>query len=55
LLRAAAEAISPAAESPASSWEESGDASRLAAIASPNGIDVLGEPGAVVASRRAPF
>jgi hypothetical protein len=29
------------------SWQESGDASRLAAIAAPNGIDVLGEPGAV--------
>jgi quercetin dioxygenase-like cupin family protein len=30
------------------SWQESGDASRLSAIAAPNGIDVLGEPGAVV-------
>jgi hypothetical protein len=47
-------AVAVPAESPASSWEESGDASRLAAIASPNGIDVLGEPGAVVASRRVP-
>jgi hypothetical protein len=28
------------------SWQESGDASRLSAIAAPNGIDVLGEPGA---------
>jgi quercetin dioxygenase-like cupin family protein len=28
-------------------WEESGDAARLTAIAAPNGIDVLGGPGAV--------
>ena len=35
----------------ASSWEESGDASRLAAIAAPNGIEVLGAPGAAVTRR----
>ena len=41
-----------AVPSDASSWEESGDASRLAAIASPNGIEVLGEPGAVSVTHR---
>jgi quercetin dioxygenase-like cupin family protein len=35
-----------------SSWEKSGDSSRLAAIAAPNGIDVLGGPGAVSVTRR---
>jgi quercetin dioxygenase-like cupin family protein len=40
-----------AVPSDASSWEESGDASRLAAIAAPNGIDVLGAPGAAVTRR----
>jgi quercetin dioxygenase-like cupin family protein len=40
-------AVAIPAEGSSSSWEESGDASRLAAIAAPNGIDVLGEPGAV--------
>ena len=28
-------------------WEESGDASRVAALASPNGIQVLGAPGEI--------
>jgi quercetin dioxygenase-like cupin family protein len=36
----------------ASSWKESGDASRLAAIAAPNGIEVLGGPGALAVTRR---
>jgi quercetin dioxygenase-like cupin family protein len=40
-----------AVPSDASSWEESGDASRLAAIAAPNGIEVLGGPGATVTRR----
>jgi quercetin dioxygenase-like cupin family protein len=40
-------AVAIPAEGSSLSWEESGDASRLAAIAAPNGIDVLGEPGAV--------
>jgi quercetin dioxygenase-like cupin family protein len=29
------------------SWEESGDASRVAALAGPNGIEVLGPPGEI--------
>jgi quercetin dioxygenase-like cupin family protein len=33
------------AEAPPDSWEESGDALRLAALAAPNGIEVLGPPG----------
>jgi len=40
-----------AVPSHASSWEVSGDASRLAAIAAPNGIEVLGAPGAAVTRR----
>jgi quercetin dioxygenase-like cupin family protein len=40
-------AVAVPAEGSSSSWEESGDASRLAAIAAPNGIGVLGEPGAI--------
>ena len=40
-----------AVPSDASSWEVSGDASRLAAIAAPNGIEVLGAPGAAVTRR----
>lgn len=40
-------AVAVPAEAPCSSWEQSGDASRLAAIAAPNGIDVLGGPGVV--------
>jgi quercetin dioxygenase-like cupin family protein len=40
-------ALALPAEGSSLSWQESGDASRLAAIAAPNGIDVLGEPGAV--------
>jgi quercetin dioxygenase-like cupin family protein len=39
-------AVALPAEGSSLSWQESGDASRLAAIAAPNGIDVLGEPGA---------
>jgi quercetin dioxygenase-like cupin family protein len=41
-------AVALPAEGSSLSWQESGDASRLAAIAAPNGIDVLGEPGTVV-------
>src|SRR6266508_2840761 len=41
-------AVAVPAEGSSLSWQESGDASRLAAIAAPNGIDVLGEPGVVV-------
>jgi quercetin dioxygenase-like cupin family protein len=48
-------AVALPAEGSSSSWQESDDASRLAAIAAPNGIDVLGEPGAVPSSRRAPI
>ena len=40
-------AVAVPAEESSLSWQESGDASRLSAIAAPNGIDVLGEPGAV--------
>jgi hypothetical protein len=40
-------AVAVPAEASSLSWEESGDASRPAAIAAPNGIDVLGGPGAV--------
>lgn len=39
-------AVAVPGEASSLSWEESGDASRLAAIAAPNGIDVLGGPGA---------
>ena len=42
-------AVAVPKEAPSSSWHESGDASRLAAIAAPNGIGVLGEPGAAAA------
>jgi cupin domain len=38
-------AVAVPAEASSASWEESGDASRLAAIAEPNGIEVLGPPG----------
>jgi quercetin dioxygenase-like cupin family protein len=38
-------AVAVPSESSSSSWEETGDLSRLAAIAAPNGIDVLGAPG----------
>jgi len=41
-------AVAVPAEGSSLSWEESGDAARLAAIAAPNGIDILGGPGAVV-------
>jgi quercetin dioxygenase-like cupin family protein len=41
-------AVALPAEGSSLSWQESGDASRIAAIAAPNGIDVLGEPGTVV-------
>jgi quercetin dioxygenase-like cupin family protein len=41
-------AVAVPSEESSLSWQASGDASRLAAIAAPNGIDVLGEPGAVV-------
>jgi quercetin dioxygenase-like cupin family protein len=41
-------AVAVPSEESSSSWQASGDASRLSAIAAPNGIDVLGEPGAVV-------
>jgi quercetin dioxygenase-like cupin family protein len=41
-------AVALPAEGSSLSWHESGDASRIAAIAAPNGIDVLGEPGVVV-------
>jgi quercetin dioxygenase-like cupin family protein len=41
-------AVAVPAEGSSLSWQESGDASRLAAIAAPNGIDVLGAPGAGV-------
>jgi quercetin dioxygenase-like cupin family protein len=44
-------AVALPAEAP-SSWEESGDPSRLVAIAAPNGIEVLGAPGAVSVTRR---
>jgi quercetin dioxygenase-like cupin family protein len=47
-------AVAVPAEASSLFWEESGDAARLAAIAAPNGIEVLGEPGAVPPSRRAP-
>lgn len=40
-------AVALPAEGWSRSWQESGDASRLAAIAAPNGIGVLVEPGAV--------
>jgi quercetin dioxygenase-like cupin family protein len=40
-------AVALPAEGSSRSWQESGDASRLAAIAASNGIDVLGEPGVV--------
>jgi quercetin dioxygenase-like cupin family protein len=40
-------AVAVPSEGSSLSWQESDDASRLAAIAAPNGIDVLGEPGAV--------
>ena len=40
-------AVAVPGEESSSSWQESGDASRLAAIAAPNGIGVLGEPGAI--------
>jgi quercetin dioxygenase-like cupin family protein len=40
-------AVAVPAEGSSVSWQESGDASRLAAIAAPNGIGVLGEPGVV--------
>jgi quercetin dioxygenase-like cupin family protein len=40
-------AVAVPGEESSSSWQESGDASRLAAIAAPNGIGVLGEPGVV--------
>jgi quercetin dioxygenase-like cupin family protein len=40
-------AVAVPSEGSSLSWQESGDASRLSAIAAPNGIDVLGEPGAV--------
>jgi quercetin dioxygenase-like cupin family protein len=33
------------ADVPPASWEESGDALRVAALAAPNGIEVLGPPG----------
>jgi quercetin dioxygenase-like cupin family protein len=46
-------AVAAPAEGSVLSWEESGDASRLAAIAAPNGIEVLGGPGAVAVTRRA--
>jgi quercetin dioxygenase-like cupin family protein len=41
-------AVALPAEGSPLSWQESGDSSRLAAIAAPNGIAVLGAPGAVV-------
>jgi quercetin dioxygenase-like cupin family protein len=41
-------AVAVPAEGSSLSWEESGDAARLSAIAGPNGIDILGGPGAVV-------
>jgi quercetin dioxygenase-like cupin family protein len=41
-------AVAVPSEESSLSWQASGDASRLSAIAAPNGIDVLGEPGAVV-------
>jgi quercetin dioxygenase-like cupin family protein len=44
-------AVAVPAEGSSLSWEESGDASRLAAIAAPNGIDVLDGPGAVSGAR----
>jgi hypothetical protein len=40
-------AVAIPAEGSSLSWQESGDASRLAAIAAPNGIGVLGAPGAI--------
>jgi quercetin dioxygenase-like cupin family protein len=43
-------AVAVPAEGSSLSWEESGDAARLAAIAAPNGIDILGGPGAVGAA-----
>jgi hypothetical protein len=42
-------AVAVPSEESSLSWQASGDASRLAAIAAPNGIDVLGEPGIVSA------
>jgi quercetin dioxygenase-like cupin family protein len=44
-------AVAVPVDEPASSWEESGDASRLAAFAAPNGIHVLGAPGDVDGNR----
>jgi len=43
-------AVAVPAEASSMSWEESGDASRVAAIGAPNRIDVLGAPGAVTAA-----
>jgi quercetin dioxygenase-like cupin family protein len=43
-------AVAVPAEGSSLSWEESGDAARLAAIAAPNGIDILGGPGTVGAA-----
>jgi quercetin dioxygenase-like cupin family protein len=40
-------AVAVPAQGSSLSWEQSGDASRLAAIAAPNGIEVLGAPGAL--------
>jgi uncharacterized cupin superfamily protein len=41
-------AVAVPAEGSSLSWQESGDASRLAAIGAPNAIDVLGAPGTIV-------
>jgi quercetin dioxygenase-like cupin family protein len=39
-------AVAVPVDESASSWDESGDASRIAALAAPNGIEVLAAPGA---------